>query len=452
MTTTGEPTVNGVDSGNDSQRQQYPGHMSNGVSPAYPYSPPPGSMYPMGMPHEIFQGGPGVPGQRVILPMPYPYPPPQPSQPGQPMPPNGYAFPTMMPPPPSPGNGNGSPSSPSAPPMPPYGYGMWYPAPGAPPGSIPQNGMQPIPMPMGAYPPPQPMYLPPQHHGDGQQNVGENSGPLPKPPSGEQNTNSVTWTPGPGGLPPKAVAQTIPCRYFPDCKFGSSCWFLHPGADSSNPSPPSSNQQDPHPPRPLLTGPLPPPVRYGPSGPWDPSSAPPNSNNNSSDANKTPYAGPMAGPNASSYGLMYAPYPYPNGYPPVYPPATHSQQSPTGGPPQSPPQPSQSMSPQHMSYQPQQNPPSQPQSPPPNMPPMYQVNGTQGGWYPGQFPPGMPVQGVPTQSMSPSHQAQGMVPMSPVSPSIGPNGGLAQGMAIPSQAMSPNSANIPLHSPQHHLG
>lgn len=461
MATTGESTVNGVDSANEGQRQQqhHGNNIPNGMSPVYPYPPPPGAMYPMSMPPEMFQGPPGAPGQRMMYPVPFPFPPPQPGQPGQPMSPNGYAYPHMMAPPPPSANGNASPSSPTGSPMPPYpSYGMWYPAPPGmgmppPPGAMPQNGMQPIPMPMGQYPPGQPMYLPPQPQGEGQN--GTENGQAPKPPQGE-GQNGVGWTPGPGGLPPKAVAQTIPCRYFPDCRFGSSCWFLHPGADSSGPSSPPSNQQDSQP-RPFFPGQLPPPVRYGPTGSYDPSSPAPNPNENPSEGNKSSYPSPTAGPNpsAASYGLMYAPYPYPNGYPPMYPPQPNQpQQSPNGGTSQSPSQPSQSqpMSPQHMAHQLQQNPPSQPQSPPPNMPGMYQANGTQGGWYPGPFPPGMPMQGVPMQPMSPSHPGQGMMPISPVSPSMGHNGAPIHGMGMPPQAMSPGNAPAPLQSPQHHPG
>ncbi|KIM34567.1 hypothetical protein M408DRAFT_19456 [Serendipita vermifera MAFF 305830] len=452
-TAAGESTVNGTDASNDAQRQHPGNNVPNGM-PVYPYPPPPGAMYPMGMSPEMFQGAPGGPGQRMMLPMPYPYPHPQPGQPGQPMSPNGYAFPTMMAPPPPSGNGNASPSSPNGAPMPPYGpYGMWYPAPGMgmppPPGNMSSNGMQPIPVPMGSFPPPQPMYMPPQPQGDGQNGV-ENG---QKAPNGE-HTNGVAWVPGPGGLPPKEVAQTIPCKYFPDCRFGTSCWFLHPGADSSNAPSTPSNPQDSQAPRPFFPGPLPPPVRYGPTGPYDPSAPSPNPNEAGSDANKSAYPSPTAGPNPATagYGLMYAPYPYPNGYPHIYPPQpTHSQQSPNGGASHNSSQPSHSqpMSPQHMAHQLQQNPPSQPQSPPPNMPAVYPTNGTQGGWYPGQFPPGMPM-GVPMQPMPPSHPGPGMMPISPVSPSTGPNGAPVHGMGLPSQAMSPGNAPAPLQSPPHH--
>ncbi|KAJ7651709.1 hypothetical protein DFH06DRAFT_1270570 [Mycena polygramma] len=44
-------------------------------------------------------------------------------------------------------------------------------------------------------------------------------------------------------LPPPEVASNIPCRYFPACRYGASCLFLHPTA-------------------PYFQGPLPPPAQY----------------------------------------------------------------------------------------------------------------------------------------------------------------------------------------------
>ncbi|KAJ7293095.1 hypothetical protein C8J57DRAFT_15981 [Mycena rebaudengoi] len=62
--------------------------------------------------------------------------------------------------------------------------------------------------------------------------------PPPPPPhmgmdNGERHNN----------LPPPEVASAIPCRYFPACRYGSSCLFLHPQG-------------------PYFPGPLPPPAQY----------------------------------------------------------------------------------------------------------------------------------------------------------------------------------------------
>ena len=42
-------------------------------------------------------------------------------------------------------------------------------------------------------------------------------------PGGNGNVN------GAGNLPPADVAKTIPCRNYPNCKYGSNCVFFHPG-------------------------------------------------------------------------------------------------------------------------------------------------------------------------------------------------------------------------------
>ncbi|KAI0814812.1 hypothetical protein BC629DRAFT_1435938 [Irpex lacteus] len=48
-----------------------------------------------------------------------------------------------------------------------------------------------------------------------------------------------------GQLPPPEIARMIPCRYYPACRFGTSCIFAHPQA-------------------PYIQGPLPPPAQYPP--------------------------------------------------------------------------------------------------------------------------------------------------------------------------------------------
>lgn len=41
----------------------------------------------------------------------------------------------------------------------------------------------------------------------------------------------------PSNLPPAEVSKTIPCRNFPNCKYGSSCVFFHPSAPAFYPPP-----------------------------------------------------------------------------------------------------------------------------------------------------------------------------------------------------------------------
>jgi hypothetical protein len=67
----------------------------------------------------------------------------------------------------------------------------------------------------------------------------------PLPSSSEQQVQN-----GPPNLPPPDVARYIPCRYFPACRYGASCMFLHPQGN-------------------YFQGPLPPPAQY--PIPYDPS-------------------------------------------------------------------------------------------------------------------------------------------------------------------------------------
>ncbi len=84
---------------------------------------------------------------------------------------------------------------------------------------------------------------------------------------------SMTDHNGMPNLPPPEIARMIPCRYYPACRYGTSCMFAHPQG-------------------PYLSGPLPPPAQY--PAPYDP----------------------------------MAPAPYP---PPYYPVHSPSFQSPPGG-------------------------------------------------------------------------------------------------------------------------
>ncbi|KIO33784.1 hypothetical protein M407DRAFT_17391, partial [Tulasnella calospora MUT 4182] len=123
---------------------------------------------------------------------------------------------------------NGAPPAPYPQPMP----GYWYMPHG---GAYPPYPYMPHP-PAEGMPPPQqhPMqgYYPvPPHHQQG----------LPQP-SQDGTSPQDGGHPQPGGSPtmhiPPEVARTIPCRYFPMCKYGASCMFLHPAAPYYNGPPP----------------------------------------------------------------------------------------------------------------------------------------------------------------------------------------------------------------------
>jgi hypothetical protein len=86
--------------------------------------------------------------------------------------------------------------------------------------------------------------------------------PLPPPPM--MQDGGVAYYPPPPphfidhngsgnliNLPPPEIARMIPCRYYPACRYGTSCMFAHPQA-------------------PYIQGPLPPPAQYPP--PFDPMS------------------------------------------------------------------------------------------------------------------------------------------------------------------------------------
>jgi len=68
--------------------------------------------------------------------------------------------------------------------------------------------------------------------------------PQPTLPAGEHQLPG-----GPPNLPPPEVARLIPCRFYPACRYGSSCLFAHPQG-------------------PYFPGPLPPPAQY--PAPYDP--------------------------------------------------------------------------------------------------------------------------------------------------------------------------------------
>ncbi|KAF9076071.1 hypothetical protein BDP27DRAFT_880661 [Rhodocollybia butyracea] len=167
-------------------------------------------------------------------------------------------------------------------------------------------------------------YPPPQSHADGQ---------------------SVMAV-GPGNLPPPEIARLIPCRYYPACRYGTSCLFAHPQG-------------------PYISGPLPPPAQY--PGPYDPMNT-----------NYTPNYYPMPAPSFQSppsNGMnpilsppngvpseMVPPQPFsPNGAPSV----PYVAVSPVGSPTPFPPPPMSAPPLPQVYHQP---PPPQQQAPmPPNM-------------------------------------------------------------------------------------
>lgn len=75
-----------------------------------------------------------------------------------------------------------------------------------------------------------------------------------------------------GNLPPPEVARFIPCRYFPACRYGSSCLFAHPQAGPYYSAPPPPPAQYPAPYDPMTQQPyapnyyaVPPPAYHPPS-------------------------------------------------------------------------------------------------------------------------------------------------------------------------------------------
>jgi hypothetical protein len=98
----------------------------------------------------------------------------------------------------------------------------------------------------GYYPPPGPYYypMPPPMMPEGVAYY-----PPPPPPPHHMGDHS-----GMPNLPPPEIARMIPCRYYPACRYGASCMFLHPQT-------------------PYLQGPLPPPAQY--PAPYDPMNSAP---------------------------------------------------------------------------------------------------------------------------------------------------------------------------------
>ncbi|KAH9937223.1 uncharacterized protein B0H18DRAFT_1081474 [Fomitopsis serialis] len=181
------------------------------------------------------------------------------------------------------------------------------------------------------------------------------------PPPSDQNPGGM------GNLPPPEVARMIPCRYYPACRYGSSCMFAHPQA-------------------PYLQGPLPPPAQY--PAHYDPMAPPPY-------PPPTYYAVPPpsfpTSPNGAPMNVMSPP---PGGHP-APPPMSHSRSA------------SEVVSPVQAPFSPNGVPPPMPYGVPP-MSPTY--------GHPGQVPIPVSIPPLPPLNGGPQspQQQQGMYP--PMSP------------------------------------
>ncbi|KAK0455955.1 hypothetical protein EV421DRAFT_18217 [Armillaria borealis] len=141
--------------------------------------------------------------------------------------------------------------------------------------------------------------------------------PPPPPPS----TADGMIPGGPGNLPPPDIARFIPCRYFPACRYGSSCMFLHPQAPYYQ-GPVSSPGQYPAPYDPMAQQPyqpnyysLPPPSFQPPNG--VPVNTPPTMNQSHSPSDMGPvpaHFSPNGAPPPLPYGPM-SPMMSPSAYP-----------------------------------------------------------------------------------------------------------------------------------------
>ncbi|KAI0721399.1 hypothetical protein C8T65DRAFT_735406 [Cerioporus squamosus] len=161
----------------------------------------------------------------------------------------------------------------------------------------------------GYYPPPPgayyypPMPVPPPMMPDG-------TVPYYAPPphmSTDQNPSGL------GNLPPPDIARMIPCRYYPACRYGSSCMFAHPQSPYMQGPPPPTQYAAPY--DPMNPAPYPPtyypvpPGSYGasPNGAHVMSPPPPMAHARSGSEVMSPVQGPFshsAGQPPMPYGVV----------------------------------------------------------------------------------------------------------------------------------------------------
>ncbi|KAF4606505.1 hypothetical protein EYR38_000559 [Pleurotus pulmonarius] len=190
------------------------------------------------------------------------------------------------------------------------------------------------------------------------------------PPSGHEGANGDVRN-----LPPADIARFIPCRYFPACRYGASCMFLHPQGQ-------------------YFQGPMPPPAQY--PAPYDPMAPAPYPLNyyGPQSPNGVPQMTPMSPSAAPMHPMMHAR----SGSEVLSPAQTHF--SPQGAPP---PLPYGPIPP--VAYHP--NPAPVPMAvPPPPLPPVHAPQGL-------QSPPVMYNAPPPTQPFPVLPEAAGQYPPLP---------------------------------------
>ncbi|KAG6832527.1 hypothetical protein H0H92_000156 [Tricholoma furcatifolium] len=116
------------------------------------------------------------------------------------------------------------------------------------------------------------------------------------PPAGPENSPG-----GLGNLPPPDIARFIPCRYFPACRYGASCMFLHPQQYYPGSLPPPAPYVAPFDP---MNGQQYPP-NYFPPPPFQPNGV------------MSPPPHPGHGPSPSEVAMPVQPPFSPNGVPPA---------------------------------------------------------------------------------------------------------------------------------------
>ncbi|KAI0778430.1 hypothetical protein BD413DRAFT_609042 [Trametes elegans] len=256
----------------------------------------------------------------------------------------------------------------------------------------------------GYYPPPPgayyypPMPVPPPMMPDG-------TVPYYVPPPMQADQSQ----PGIGNLPPPEIARMIPCRYYPACRYGSSCMFAHPqGPYMQGPLPPPSQYPAPY--DPMHPGPYPPPTYY-PVPPTSYGASP-----NGAPVNPMSPTQPMAHARSGSEVIspVQGPFSPVNGQPPV-PFGVVSPVSPTYGHPAPVPMPGSVPPLSPLQAHPGPQSPPQPGMYPPippnaqGMVPPYAI--------PAQYPPhGIPPNGEGVDVVSPKSPVQGHPQADPYGP------------------------------------